>query len=461
MKASSGIELLVNLDRESPVALHLQLERQLRHAARTGRLRAGAALPSTRALAGELGVARGVVSNAYTQLAAEGYLVSQQGSPTRVAERAAVAPAPARAAEPARPPRFDLRPGTPDVSLFPRQAWAAAVAQALRQAPDERLAYPTSEGTPELRRALATYLGRVRGVIAEPETIVITSGVAQGLALVSRALRAEGARRMAMEDPGTGAIRVQIAACGLEPVPVRVDRDGLHVTGLGDVPAVLVTPAHQFPTGVVLSPARRAGLIEWARARDAFVLEDDYDAEYRYDRAPVGALQGLDPERVVYLGSISKTLAPALRTGWLVAPPALADAIRFEKANDDRGTPVLEQLALAILLERGEVDRHVRRSRLVYRRRRDALVQALARHLPEARADGVAAGLHVILRLPDDHDEAAIVEAARGRGVAVAGLAEHSVAPHGPALVAGYGQINEAALDLAVRELALAVDETR
>ena len=456
MKTSSGIELLVRLERGATEPLHTQLERQLREAARSGRLQPGAALPSSRALAAELGVARGVVSDAYAQLVAEGYLVARQGAPTRVAQ-AAPAPAARRPVEPERPPRFDFRPGTPDVGLFPREAWSTAVRKSLAAAPDERLRYPDVRGTVELRQALTGYLGRVRGVVADSGACCVVSGVAQGLTLAGRALAARGVRRIAMEDPGTAPIRAQLAAAGLEPVPVPVDAEGIDVGALGDAGAVLVTPAHQFPTGVVLSAARRAALLEWAAATDGFVLEDDYDAEYRYDRAPVGALQGLGAERVVYLGSVSKTLSPALRTGWLIAPPALEERILFEKANDDKGTPVLEQLALAWLLERGEVDRHVRRSRLAYRRRRDALVAALAEHLPEARPDGVAAGLHVVVHLPEGVDDRAVVAAARERGVAAVSLSEHRVAPRGPALILGYGQIAEAAIDAGVRELAHAV----
>jgi GntR family transcriptional regulator/MocR family aminotransferase len=461
MKASSEIELLVRIERGSTVPLHVQLEHQLREAARAGMLRPGTALPSTRALAGELGIARGVVSDAYTQLTAEGYFTSKQGAATRVADRAASVPSAPSQAPPPRAPRWDFRPGTPDVSLFPRQSWATAMRQALRDAPDDRLRYPDPHGAIELREALAAYLGRVRGIVADTESIVITSGMAQGLALVCRTLRSRGVDAIALEDPGTGPIRVQVGATGVEPLPVPVDGEGVDVAALdaGGARAALVTPAHQFPTGVVLSPARRAALIAWAAARDAFVLEDDYDAEYRYDRAPVGAVQGLDPAHVVYLGSVSKTLAPALRTGWLVAPPTLRESILFEKANDDKGTPVLEQLALAILLERGDVDRHVRRSRLVYRRRRDALVEAIERHLPDARLEGVAAGLHVVLRLPDGLDDRAVVAAAARRGVAAVSLSQHRTLPAGPALIIGYGQIPDAAITAGVRELALAVQE--
>jgi GntR family transcriptional regulator/MocR family aminotransferase len=458
MKASSGIDLMVGLDRDSAVALRTQLEHQLREGVRSGTLRHGAALPSTRALARELGVARGVVMEAYAQLSAEGYLVSRQGAPTRVAARAA-APAAAAAAQEPPAPRFDFRPGAPDVSLFPRTAWAAALRQGLRDAPDARLSYSDPRGTPELRQALSTYLGRVRGVAADPETIMVTSGLTQGLVLTCRALAARGVRRIGVEEPGSADLRAPIAAVGLEWVPIDVDGDGIDVEALdrSDVGAVLVTPAHQYPTGVVLAPERRAALLEWAVARDAFVLEDDYDAEYRYDRQPVGALQGLDPQRVVYMSSVSKTLAPALRIGWLVAPPALAEATRHEKLADDRGTPVLTQLGLAVLLERGELDRHVRSTRLVYRRRRDALIAALARHLPDLRPQGAAAGLHLLVDLPGDLDERALVQAAARRGVGLDGLAAHTARPRRPGVILGYGRIAEPSIERGVRALADAI----
>jgi GntR family transcriptional regulator / MocR family aminotransferase len=455
MKASSGIDLMVGLDRDSAVGLRAQLEHQLREGVRSGTLRHDAPLPSTRALARELGVARGVVMEAYAQLAAEGYLVSRQGAPTRVAARAAAQPAAAAAQEP-RPPRYDFRPGAPDVSLFPRAAWAAALRQGLRDAPDARFSYSDPRGTPELRQALATYLGRVRGVAADPETVMVTSGLTQGLALTCRALAGRGVRRIAVEEPGSADLRAPIAAAGLQWVAVDVDGDGLDVTALerSDVGAVLVTPAHQYPTGVVLAPQRRAALLSWAVARDAFVLEDDYDAEYRYDRQPVGALQGLDPRRVVYMSSISKTLAPALRIGWLVAPPALAGAVEHEKATDDRGTPVLTQLGLTTMLERGEIDRHVRSTRVVYRRRRDTLIAALARHLPELQPRGAAAGLHLLVDLPDEVDEAALVRAAESRGVGLDSLAPHSARPASPGVILGYGRIAEPAIERGVRALA-------
>ena len=437
-----------------------QVEEQLRDAVRSGRLAQGLALPSTRALARDLGVSRGVVVDAYTQLAAEGYLLARQGAPTRVSDAAAPPPAEAPRAEAPRAPRFDFRPGGPDVSLFPRAVWLASLRRALSSAPDARLDYGDPRGAPELRHALARYLGRVRGVAADPERVIVTSGMAQGMAVFARALVALGARRMAMEDPSSAPGRAQLASNGLDIVGVPVDADGLRVNALeqraasGAPDSVMVTPAHQFPLGVVLSPERRAALIDWAARSGALVLEDDYDAEYRYDRTPVGALQGLAPELVAYAGSVSKTLAPGLRLGWLVVPERVAEAAGAAKASDDLGTPVVEQLALADFLERGEFDRHLRRTRSVYRARRDALVSALERHLPACVPTGVAAGLHLVVPLPPGSDEQAVLEAARSSGLDLQGLSEHRIVPGPPALLLGYGRISEPAIERGVRALA-------
>jgi GntR family transcriptional regulator/MocR family aminotransferase len=452
----SGLDLLLGLDRARG-PLRAQLEDQLRDAVRGGRLGPGTALPSSRALAREMGVSRGVVVEAYAQLAAEGYLVARQGAPTRVSEAASPGPGAAPPAAGERPPRFDFRTGRPDVSLFPRAEWLASLRRALRDAPDARFDYGDPRGAPELRAALARYLGRVRGVACDPERVVVTSGMAQGMALFARVLTAGGASRIAMEDPSSAPGRDQLASNGLEIVPVPVDEDGLRVERLpGNPPvdAVMITPAHQFPLGVVLAPERRAALVDWAARSGAVVLEDDYDAEYRYDRQPVGAVQGLAPELVVYAGSTSKMLAPGLRLGWLVVPEALLPAVAAAKESDDLGTPVVEQLALADFLERGQLDRHLRRTRAVYRARRDALVAALARLLPECRPTGVAAGLHLVVRLPDGTDEEAALAAARASGLGLSGLSEHRIEPGPPALLLGYGRLPEPAMEAATEALA-------
>jgi GntR family transcriptional regulator/MocR family aminotransferase len=450
-----GLDLLLQIDRDRG-GLRPQLEDQLRDAVRAGRLGPGAALPSSRALARELGVSRGVVVEAYAQLAAEGYLVARQGAPTRVSDAASPGPGATPLAAGERPPRYDFRTGRPDVSLFPRGAWLASLRRALRDAPDARLDYGDPRGALELRGALARYLGRVRGVACDPERVVVTSGMAQGMAIFARALMAGGVRRMAMEDPSSAPGRGQLASNGLEIVPVPVDEDGLQVerlpgAGLG---AVMITPAHQFPLGVVLAPDRRAALLDWTAHTGAVVLEDDYDAEYRYDRQPVGAVQGLAPELVAYAGSTSKTLAPGLRLGWLVAPDRILDAVTAAKESDDLGTPVVEQLALADFLERGQLDRHLRRTRAVYRARRDALVAALGRLLPDCPPAGVAAGLHLVVHLPAGTDEGTVLDAARSRGLGISGISEHRVEPGPPALLLGYGRLPEPAIEPAVRLLA-------
>jgi GntR family transcriptional regulator / MocR family aminotransferase len=456
---TSWLDLLVGLERGGATPLRAQLEEQLRDAVRSGRLAPGVALPSSRSLARELGVSRGVVVDAYAQLGAEGYLVARQGAPTLVSDAAS----PALGAPPPpsadRPPRFDFRPGGPDVALFPRTAWLASLRRGLRDAPDARFDYGDPRGAPELRLALARYLGRVRGVACDPERVVVTSGMAQGMALLARALVAGGGRRIGVEDPSSAPGREQLAANGLEIVPVPVDGDGLRVDVLEALApdAAFAAPAHQFPLGVVLAPERRAALIEWAARSGAIVLEDDYDAEYRYDRAPVGAVQGLAPELVAYAGSVSKTLAPGLRLGWLVVPERLSEGVVAAKAADDLGTPVVEQLALADFLEHGQLDRHLRRTRTIYRARRDALVAALSRELPDCPPAGVAAGLHLVMHLPPDADERAVLERARSRGVGLYGLSEHRVEPGPPALLLGYGRITEAAIAAAVAELAAAV----
>jgi GntR family transcriptional regulator/MocR family aminotransferase len=454
-----GIDLLLRLDRSNGRSLRGQLEAELRDAIRSGRLHAGTALPSSRALARELGVSRGVVVEAYSQLAAEGYLHSRQGAATRVASvappRAPVDPAPPWEA----PVRHDFRPQVPDLAAFPRRAWLASMRRALAAAPDARLGYGDPRGAAELRMALAAYLGRVRGVVGDAERTVVTTGIQQALTVLARALIARGARRIAVEEPGFFLHRRLLDRLDVEVVRVPVDGDGIEVDALAarDPDAVLVTPAHQMPTGAVLVPERRAALLAWAAEHDAVVIEDDYDGEYRYDREPVGALQGLDPERVVYLGSASKTLAPALRLGWLVLPSWLAEAAGEEKGWADGGSPVLEQLAFADFLERGELDRHLRRTRGIYRARRDALVAALARHLPGCPPAGVAAGLHLVVHLPERADEGAVLRRARERGVGLYGLSEHRIEPGPPALLLGYGRIAEPAIESGAAELAAAV----
>ncbi|MFI6009291.1 PLP-dependent aminotransferase family protein [Streptomyces sp. NPDC051243] len=429
------------------------LERALRDAVRDGRLAPGARLPATRRLADELGISRNTVKAAYDQLVAEGYLTARQGAGTQVASLPSVDAQLPEAAAHARVPRFDLRPGSPDVGAFPAAAWLRALRRAIATAPSLAYDYGDPRGRIELRTALSGYLGRARGVIAPPERIVITSGYVQGLALLTRVV--EGGV-IAMEDPGLPFHREVVRRNGGRVVPVRVDERGMCAEELGDGDAAVVTPAHQYPTGVTLHPERRRALTDWARARGGLIVEDDYDGEFRYDRQPVGALQGMAPGQVAYLGTASKTLGPALRLGWMVLPPHLVDAVADAKLHSDHHTESIGQLALAELIDSHAYDRHVRASRLRYRRRRDQLLHRLG---ARRAVRGIAAGLHALVEVDD---EARVLARAEAEGLAVGCLGEHwHVAGSGEGrpqgLVVGYGTPRERvypqALEVLVRVL--------
>jgi GntR family transcriptional regulator / MocR family aminotransferase len=451
-------DLQLRIDRAAG-GLADQIAAELRTAIRSGRLVGGTRLPASRELASDLGMSRGVVVEAYEQLVAEGFLVSRQGSGTRVAGVQAAAPANDVPPEPAPPPTiaYDLRVGTPDLSAFPRGAWLAAVRQVMTAVPHEALGYGDPGGVPELRAELAAYLRRVRAADVAADHLVVTNGVAQGLSLVIGALAQAGPVPLAVEDPHSARTLDLLEAAGAVCVPVPVDDEGIDVGALGRTAAraVLVTPAHQYPTGVVLSPRRRAELVAWAVEVDGVVLEDDYDAEFRYDRDPVGCLQALCPQRVVLLGSVSKALAPGLRLGWLVAPPALAEVARRARATGDLGSPVIDQYALARLIASGAYDRHLRQMRRRYRARRDAMVEALARWLPGATVLGVSAGIQLYLELPPGLDQDAVVRAAAERGVAVQAAAPPRAGrERPPALMLGFARLPEHRVADAVRLLA-------
>ncbi|HEY3478564.1 MAG TPA: PLP-dependent aminotransferase family protein, partial [Streptomyces sp.] len=379
------------------------LERALREAVQGGRLAPGAALPSTRSLAAELGLSRGTVTAAYDQLAAEGYLVTRPGAATTVAgpARAPDAPGTVRPTAVASRPRHDLRPNTPDASAFPARAWLRATRRVLTDQAAEVQALGDPQGHPALRAALADYLGRARGVRTTADRVVITTGFHQSLGLLARTLADAGTTAIALEDPGHNGHREAVARAGLRVLPLPVDGHGARVDTLasGDAGAVLVTPAHQYPTGVPLHPARRQALTAWACGRGALVIEDDYDGEYRYDRQPVGALQAIDPDRVVYCGSASKTLGPGWRLAWMALPPHLVEPVVTAKFHADVHTQTLSQLVLADLLSRHDYDRHIRAGRLRYRRRRELLLRSLP---PGLTVQGTAAGLYALATLPAD-----------------------------------------------------------
>jgi GntR family transcriptional regulator/MocR family aminotransferase len=421
--AAFGTDL--HLELNGP-GLRAGLTDALREAMRTGRLVPGTRLPSSRSLAADLGIARNTVADAYAELAAEGWLTAQQGSGTRVAGRAEPRRAAPRPGPTQRRPTYGLLPGSPDLAQFPRTQWLPAARRALTAAPHDAFGYGDALGRVELRTALADYLARARGVSAEPERVVICSGFHHGLTLMAQVLKARRVRAVAVESYGLDIYRDVLTGGGLRTPPLYVDERGARTDDLArlrGVGAVLLTPAHQYPTGVALRPDRRTAAVDWARATGGLILEDDYDGEFRYDRQPVGALQGLDPERVVYFGTVSKALAPGLRLAWMVLPEELVPGIVAAKGHLDWMSSALEQLTLAEFIASGAYDRHVRSMRLRYRRRRDQLVAALAQKAPGIRVTGLAAGLQAVLELPRG-TEGLIVEAAARQGLAVSGIAQ-------------------------------------
>ncbi|MFC9969826.1 PLP-dependent aminotransferase family protein [Spirillospora sp. NPDC127200] len=488
---TSGSDFLqLNVAEAPPGGLADWLTGRLRAAISGGALPVGARLPATRVLAAELRVSRGVVTEAYQRLAEDGQVEGRgRGGTVVVAAPLAVrpgsagsdgagpvgagsadvdsvrtGPASVRAglervgsarpveelfeAEPGSevfdalreaPCRIDLTPGVPELAAFPRAAWMRAERAVLAGLPASGFGYGDPRGAPALRAAVADWLARNRGIRASPDEVVIVAGTAQALALLTRVLHADGIGAVAVEDPGSLGVRRHLRDGGMETPPAPVDEQGVRVDALRacGAPAVLLTPAHQFPMGVVLGGERRRELMGWARD-GGLVIEDDYDAEHRYDRPPVGALRALLAEHVCYAGSVSKLLAPALRVGWVLVPSRHREALVAAKRYADLGNAALPQLVLAELMRSGRLERHLRMVRGRHRRRRDTMIEAIRAHLPGAVVHGAAAGLHLTVTLdsgPPDRDLAA---AALARGVKVQPLSWHRQRPGRPGLVLGY-----------------------
>jgi GntR family transcriptional regulator/MocR family aminotransferase len=474
-------------------SLREQLARALRRDILDGKLAPGERLPSTRTLAADLGVSRTTTQEAYDQLVAEGYLQSQRGSGTRVGELPATSerapqseratrqvplsqwgrrlaedfPYPYTALARARPVRYELLYGLPDVSGFPTQAWRRAVARRLESASLREHMYGDPCGHPRRREAIARHLAKARGVRAEPEDVIVFAGVQQALQLLARLL-VDGGDRVLLEEPGYLGARHAFDAEGARAVPAPVDRDGVDLSrvpphALRRCRLAYVTPSHQFPTGAVMSLARRLELLAWAQAEDAHVIEDDYDGAYRFDSRPIEPLQRLDGEgRVIYLGSFSKTMMPSLRLGYAVVPPSLRKPIESAKWLSDWSSPTLLQLALADFIEDGHYERHLRRSRLRLGRRRKSLIEAIERHLGDAaELEGTGAGLHLLLwlrrlapgRLPE------LVVRAREEGVGIYPATPYYLGPAPRAgVLLGYALLDERQLGEAMKRLAHVLD---
>ena len=478
--AHGGPDLLVVLDRDAG-SLGAQIQDQLRAAIRDRRLGAGERLPSTRRLAELLAVSRGTVVDVYEQLVAEGYAESAVGSGTRVAAM----PSPSGPHVPtivgsrsSRLVEVDFEYGIPDLGTVPLTDWSWAISEATRTLPTAELGDEDLAGSGHLREVVTSCHRRVRSGFASADDAVIVSGFRQGLTFALATLARQGVERIALEDPGPRDQALIARRAGLHPVPVAVDDHGLDVDRLRDsgARAVLLTPAHQCPTGVALGPSRRRDLIAWAEEVDGVILEDDYDAEFRYDRQPVGSLQGLDPDRVIALGSVSKTLAPAIRLGWVLAPPRFVASIVDEKRLSSRGAPGLDQDALALLMQTGRFDRHLRRVREIYRARRDVLANEVQLAFGPGRLHGLSAGCHALLHLPDGSSERSVVATAASLGVRVNALGDYrftaaeagagagtgtdtgtDAGPLPPALVLGFGNVSEQQIRRGVRAIAEAV----
>lgn len=500
--------LTLSIDQAPAGAMSGWLAEQIRAAVRGGRLRPDDRLPASRTLATDLGVSRGVVTEAYRRLVDDGVVVTGGRAGTVIARAVPMSGLPpvtrdsatAGGSLPARPPvttersaanagfafdtpvgtdvfsalrahpaAYDLSPGLPDLTAFPRTDWLRAERAVLSTLSPQTFGYGDPAGSPQFRRAVAGWLARFRGITADPERIVIVAGVAQALALLCRVLGRRGRTEIAVEDPGSLGARRQLADWGMTTVPVPVDDQGLRVDRLRatGAPAVLVSPAHQFPMGVVLSGERRRELVDWA-GDGGLIVEDDYDAEHRYDRPPVSALQAARPERTAYAGSVSKILAPALRIGWLLPPPWLRDDVTAAKQEADLGNPVLAQLVLAELMESGRLERHLRAVRRRHQRRRDAMIAAIRHHLPGAAVHGAAAGLHLTVTFDEPNDEPhrgrlggpddlALAAAALAAGVKVQPLSWHRVRPGPPGLVLGYAASSAGQIDEAIAVLASVV----
>jgi GntR family transcriptional regulator/MocR family aminotransferase len=496
VKFSTSVQLApVSLDAESSVPLHRQIYDGLRHAILDGQLKAGMRLPSTREMAAELGVSRNTVMNAFEQLLAEGYLQGRTGSGTFVSqalpEELLNTRTDARRAKSAtqrvarkqlalsrrgellartavnvsRPPGLSraFRPGSPALDVFPFEIWSRLTAHHWRRPRRELLNYGEAAGFMPLRRAIAAHLGAARAVRCEPEQVIVVSGAQQALDLSARALLDPGDAAW-IEEPGYVGARGALTAAGAELVPVPLDAEGLDVRAGArlrpDARLVYVSPSHQYPQGVTMSLGRRLSLLEWAGSSGAWILEDDYDSEYRYAGRPLAALQGLDREgRVIYIGTFSKVLFPALRIGYMVVPEHLVDAFSHARALVDRHSPTIEQAVLTDFLEKGHFARHIRRMRALYASRQAELVAALRDEASEwLEVSEAAAGMHLLCMLPEGIEDRLVSQVASAGGVEAQPLSGfHLTRPARGGLVLGYAAYDQQEIRQGAKKLAIAL----
>ncbi|MFF5996904.1 PLP-dependent aminotransferase family protein [Lysinibacillus sp. KU-BSD001] len=448
--------LWIPIDRSLDIPLIRQVYQQIRERILKGELQAGEKLPSTRELSDGLKVSRNVILEAYDQLMAEGFLTSRTGSGTFVGEGTFLEPL-------KKPPLFhtfnlasdtneddhiiNFRSGIPALDLFPRKTWAKLSYAVWNDTSNAMFGYDIPEGRPELRKALSRYLLKTRGVNCHPEQIVITSGATQALMLVSKLLLSPN-DTVVMEDPITDDIQTIFTTTGSALYPIPVDEYGMKTSLLPvhtNPKFVFVTPSHQFPLGGTLPIQRRIQLIEYSRQMNCYVVEDDYDSEFRYEGSPVSSLQGLEPDRVLYVGSFSKILSPALRIGYLILPLHLVEKCRKLKWFSDLHTPSVDQLILTRFIEEGYLERHITKMKKIYKKRRDFLIDCInTTFLNKVTIFGYSTGLHLILELPDCHFSIQVLKQIEQAGVKVYSVEDHTIEKgnHLNRIILGYGHLN-------------------
>ncbi|MDZ5471428.1 PLP-dependent aminotransferase family protein [Bacillus sp. 31A1R] len=452
------------IDRSNDKTLTQQVYEQLRQFILNGDMKKDEKLPSTRELASSLGVSRNIVLEVYDQLVAEGYLIVRPRAGTFVAPGSLFQTSGSK--ESLQKEEFihnknqdiiDFRAATPAMDHFPRKTWGRLAKDICFDVPDMIFGYQSSDGLPELKEEISRYILRSRGVVCQPHQIMITSGATQALSLITEILMRDN-QNVAVEDPVTDEMRTIFSYRGAHLCPIPVDDKGIQPEFLSEESPpgfVFVLPSHQFPMGVTLTIQRRIQLIEYARRCNSYIVEDDYDSEFTYEGTPVHSVQGLDPERVIYVGTFSKILSPALRIGYIVLPTGLVDEFKKLKWYTDRHHPSLEQLILTRFIREGYLDRHIRKMKRIYKQRREALVNSLKRHFPGCTILGHAAGMHLVAEFPNVSFTQQIIDWVCKHGVKIYSAEQYSLlkGSHENKIVLGYGSLSVEVIEEGVRRI--------
>ncbi|MCS1381789.1 PLP-dependent aminotransferase family protein [Lysinibacillus sphaericus] len=445
--------LWIPINRALDIPLNKQVYRQIREKILNGTLQSGERLASTRKLCSELNVSRNVILEAYEQLVAEGFLVSHRGSGTFVADGAHLTLSSKETVQKkienkTTAPKIDFRSGIPALDLFPRKTWAKLSHNIWNDTNPAIFGYDQPEGRYELREELANYLLRTRGVDCHPDQIVITSGATQALTVITRLFLLANDEAI-MEDPITNDIQTIFKSSGASIYAIPVDQCGMRTALLPQdrqPKFIFITPSHQFPLGGTLPIQRRIQLINYARHKECYLVEDDYDSEFRYEGPPVSSLQGLDPHRVLYIGSFSKILSPALRIGYLVLPIDLVEKCRQLKWFSDLHTPSIDQLILARFIKEGYLERHIAKMKKYYKNNRDFLIDCLHTTFSnKIKILGYSTGLHLVVEMQNIHFSSALLQKIEQFGVKVYPVEDHSISKgkHNNQIILGFGHLKK------------------